>query len=94
MISLAAVENLISQLWPEYLHVVISIPDEKKGEQLVLLTEYPEANREAIVAHIRENGAGEINNPKKILTVDQVPLLATGKIDYVGAARLVNDNKV
>ena len=40
------------------MHVVVSIPDEKKGEQLVLVTEYPDPNREAIVAHIRENGAG------------------------------------
>lgn len=93
MVSLAAVENLISSLWPEYMHVVVSIPDEKKGEQLVLVTDYPDANREAIIAHIRESGTGEINNPKKILTVDQIPLLATGKIDYVESARLVTDGK-
>jgi len=92
MVSLTAVENLISNLWPEYLHVVISIPDEKKGEILVLVTEYPDANREAIIAHIREDGSGEINNPKKILTVGEIPLLATGKVDLVETTKLVEES--
>ena len=58
---------------------------------MVLLTDYKDANRPDIIAHIRESGAGEINNPKKIVIVDQIPLLATGKVDYVEAAKRVEN---
>ena len=32
MISLAAVETMVQELWPEYNHVVVSFPDPRKGE--------------------------------------------------------------
>ncbi len=41
MISLAAVETLAAELWPGALSVVSSLPDAKKGERLVLLTDAP-----------------------------------------------------
>jgi acyl-[acyl-carrier-protein]-phospholipid O-acyltransferase/long-chain-fatty-acid--[acyl-carrier-protein] ligase len=45
MISLAAVESMISGLWPEQNHVVVALPDARKGEQLVLVTEKPNAEK-------------------------------------------------
>lgn len=89
MISLTAVEAYISSLWPQDHHAVVSLPDEKKGEQLVLVTTCKDANRDAIVQHVRKNGLGELSIPKQILVVDEVPLLATGKIDYVKTQELV-----
>ena len=47
MISLAAVESMVSSLWPGHNHVVVSLPDPKKGEQLVLVTEKPDGDRKA-----------------------------------------------
>ncbi len=89
MVSLTAVENNISKLWPDSPHAVVSIPDEKKGEQLVLVTEYKEATRESIIAHTQENGLGELNIPKKIMIVDKLPVLTTGKTDYVSIQEMV-----
>ncbi len=91
MVSLTAVENNISQLWPGFPHAVVSIPDEKKGEQLILMTEYKEATREPIISHTQENGLGEINIPKTIKVVDKLPVLATGKIDYVQIQEMVEN---
>lgn len=83
MISLTMVEQQLSLLWPEQHHAMISIPDQRKGEQLILVTTYKEANREEIIAHMRKNQITELAIPKKIITLVKMPLLSTGKIDYV-----------
>ena len=89
MISFSAVENVLTNLWPEHLHAVLSKPDERKGEVLVLLTNNPEAKREVIVHYMRKNGHAEILTPKKIIILPEMPLLATGKIDYVALKEIV-----
>jgi acyl-[acyl-carrier-protein]-phospholipid O-acyltransferase/long-chain-fatty-acid--[acyl-carrier-protein] ligase len=83
MISLAAVEDSISKLWPDHLHAIVAIPDDKKGEQLVLVTENREAQWQDIIEYVRSQGLSELGLPKTIIHVDQVPLLGTGKIDYI-----------
>jgi acyl-[acyl-carrier-protein]-phospholipid O-acyltransferase/long-chain-fatty-acid--[acyl-carrier-protein] ligase len=35
MVSLTAVEGILNKLWPDDDHVVVSMPDDKKGEQLI-----------------------------------------------------------
>lgn len=83
MISLTAVENMIGNAWPDSRHAVISIPDRSKGEQLVLFTEYAEANRKALVAQVKKEGLSELLIPKKIELIEVLPILPSGKIDYV-----------
>jgi len=82
------VEQLISRTWPNHVHAVVAIPDERKGEQLVLLTENPDAERAAIVKQAQTDKMGELNVPRTIKKVSQVPLLGTGKIDYVTALKV------
>lgn len=88
MVSLTAVETVLNKLWPEFAHAVVSIPDEKKGEQLALLTTFKEAKREAITKHFKEQGINELAIPRKILHMDALPLLGTGKVDYQKAKGL------
>lgn len=83
MVSLTMVEQQINKLWPEYQHAVVNIADPKKGEQIVLVTTNPDAAREEIIAHAKQNQMAEIAIPKKIKIVKTMPLLGTGKIDYV-----------
>jgi acyl-[acyl-carrier-protein]-phospholipid O-acyltransferase / long-chain-fatty-acid--[acyl-carrier-protein] ligase len=82
MISLAAVEGLAAKTWPEHAHAVVALPDPRKGEQLVLVTDTPDATREALLATAQAEGAVELMVPRAFLTVDAVPMLGTGKIDY------------
>lgn len=82
MISLTAVEMYISKLWPNYHHAIVSIPNEKKGEQIILLTDYHQANREDLIAYVKQNGLNELSIPKKIIIAGEMPILTTGKIDY------------
>ena len=89
MVSLQAVETAVSQLYPASVHAAISLPDEKKGEQIILLTAQADATREAIMKHFKEQRLPELAIPKTVLVTDTIPLLGTGKIDYVGAKEKV-----
>lgn len=82
MVSLTMVEQQIQKLWPAFEHAVISVPDKKKGEQLILATTYQDAAREHLLEFAKENQMGELAIPKKILIFPQIPLLGSGKIDY------------
>ncbi len=86
MVSLTAVEQLAAQAWPEALHAAVSLPDPKKGEQLVLLTTRRDATPRALAE--ASPGVASISLPKKVFVVDKIPLLATGKTDFPEATKL------
>jgi acyl-[acyl-carrier-protein]-phospholipid O-acyltransferase/long-chain-fatty-acid--[acyl-carrier-protein] ligase len=81
MVSLAAIENLIAALWNDVQHVVLSLPDPRKGEQLLLVTEKVDASKDELLAHARKEGFPELWVPKALLVVPAIPVLASGKID-------------
>lgn len=91
MVSLSAVEELAVTAWPESEHAVIAVPDTQKGEQLILLTTYPQATRKGILEQAKQQGTGEVNVPKKMVITEKIPLLGTGKTDYKGVAQLITD---
>ncbi len=88
MISLAAVEAEASAIWPESGHAVVAVPDPRKGEALVLVTEEAEAAIGPLLDHARSVGISELAVPKTIIHVDSLPVLGTGKLDYVGLDRI------
>ncbi len=89
MVSLSAVESYATAVWPEHMHAVVSVPDPRKGEQLVLVTEKSDASREPLLAYAKDQGIGELMVPKTIRIVAKIPVLGTGKLDYVGVKNLV-----
>jgi acyl-[acyl-carrier-protein]-phospholipid O-acyltransferase/long-chain-fatty-acid--[acyl-carrier-protein] ligase len=89
MVSLAAVEALAAELWSAALSVVVAVADARKGERLVLVTSEAKAAREPLMRHVRSRGAGDLMVPSEVLVVPQVPVLGSGKADYVAVARLV-----
>jgi len=86
MVSLAATEQIVAKIWPEHQHAVVSLPDERKGEQLVLVTTYKDPSIKELIA--KAKGIAPINLPRKFVEVDKVPVMATGKINYVEATEL------
>jgi acyl-[acyl-carrier-protein]-phospholipid O-acyltransferase/long-chain-fatty-acid--[acyl-carrier-protein] ligase len=91
MVSLAAVEQLVSSMWPENSHVVLNVPDERKGEQLVLLTDHPAIDRAELLAGAREQGFSELWLPRRVISVPEIPVLGSGKIDFPAARRMFED---
>jgi acyl-[acyl-carrier-protein]-phospholipid O-acyltransferase/long-chain-fatty-acid--[acyl-carrier-protein] ligase len=88
MISLAAVETVVSALWPEQNHAVVSVPDARKGEALVLLTEKRDASVDLLRDAFRKHGLSELSIPRRLIRVDKLPLLGTGKTDYLKAREM------
>jgi acyl-[acyl-carrier-protein]-phospholipid O-acyltransferase/long-chain-fatty-acid--[acyl-carrier-protein] ligase len=89
MISLAAVETLGSELWREARTAVIAVPDPRRGERLLLVSDRKDATRAAFQAHARARGASELMVPSEVIVVDKLPLLGSGKADLTAVARLV-----
>ncbi|SFV09370.1 acyl-[acyl-carrier-protein]-phospholipid O-acyltransferase / long-chain-fatty-acid--[acyl-carrier-protein] ligase [Methylobacterium sp. 174MFSha1.1] len=88
MISLSAVEALAAELYPEAASAVAALPDPRKGERLVLVTEKADATRAAFQARARVSGMSELAVPAEIVTVDKLPQLGSGKVDFAAVTRL------
>ena len=91
MVSLAVVENCASAVWPDNLHAAAILPDPKKGEQIILVTDRQDAPRGLLLAWAQSHGVAELAVPKKIVSVDEVPVLGTGKIDYLKVKTLAEE---
>jgi acyl-[acyl-carrier-protein]-phospholipid O-acyltransferase/long-chain-fatty-acid--[acyl-carrier-protein] ligase len=90
MVSLTAAEDLACAVWPDDRHAVIALPDPKKGERLILVTDRRDADSGPLIAHAQSIGAPEIAVPRKIIRVPEIPVLGTGKTDYVALQRIVD----
>ena len=88
MISLNAAESLAAGAWPDARHAVVALPDARKGERLVLVTDRLDAEVAPLIAHAQAIGAPELSVPRKIVRVPEIPLLGTGKTDYVAIQRM------
>ncbi|MFC5374361.1 AMP-binding protein [Brevundimonas faecalis] len=89
MVSLTAVEGMAGAVWPDGHHAVVAVPDSKKGERLVLVTDVASAEAARLSEWARDNGAPELAVPKKIIKIDAIPVLGTGKTDYVAIQKMV-----
>jgi len=88
MVSLTVVENCASALWPDNMHAAAIVPDPRRGEQIILLTDYPDAKRADLMRWAQTHGVPEISVPKKVISVTTVPILGTGKLDYVAVTNM------
>jgi len=91
MVSLAVVENCASAVWPDNFHAAAILPDPRKGEQVILVTDRQDAPRGVLLAWAQSHGVPEISVPKKIVVVDEMPILGTGKIDFLTVKTLAEE---
>jgi len=89
MISLTQVEDQARRVLGEAERelVAVNLPDEKKGERIVLLVAGeldPDGLRKAMI----EAGLNPLTIPSAIHPVEQVPKLGSGKADFSAAKRL------
>ncbi len=88
MISLAAVEMLAAELWPDALSAAATVPDSRKGERLILFTQRAAATRSAFQSFARSKGASDLMIPSDILVLEKIPVLGTGKVDNLAVTKL------
>lgn len=83
MISLSQVENVIQSCWPNFQHGLVTMRDDKKGEKIILVTTNPNAQRADLIHAINQSGLNNLSLPAVIESISEIPLLGSGKIDYV-----------
>ena len=91
MVSLAAVEMLAAELWPSYRFGRGGVPDARKGERLVLVTDKSTATRADFQTYARSKHAAELMFPSDIIIVEKLPLLGSGKPDLQTIQKMVNE---
>jgi acyl-[acyl-carrier-protein]-phospholipid O-acyltransferase/long-chain-fatty-acid--[acyl-carrier-protein] ligase len=88
MISLGAVELATQQVLPEEAEVIaVNVPDDKKGEQIVLLTTTM-LDLDTLKKAMLANGCNPLLLPAQILILEQLPKLGSGKTDFNRAKQL------
>ena len=88
MVSLGLVEGEIGKILSEDEQIALTaIPDDKKGERLVLLFE-GERDLDELKEAIKGIGMNPLFVPSSYFKVDVIPKLGTGKADFKGAKRV------
>jgi len=91
MVSLGLVENEIVKILGENDQIAITaLPDEKKGEKLVLLLE-GEMEVEVLKEQVKVLGMNPLFVPSEYYKVDEIPKLGTGKADFKGAKKMASE---
>ena len=93
MVSLTSVEQAIEQLYIGAVQGILTIPDEKKGEQLILVTNHENPSVAEIRKFFKEKGFSELWIPKNVIYLKKPPVLGTGKFDYQAALQMLADGK-
>ncbi|RYC33780.1 acyl-[ACP]--phospholipid O-acyltransferase [Lichenibacterium minor] len=91
MVSLAALEAVAADLWPDSGTAATTLPDPRKGERIVLVTEKRDATRQAFASYARDRGVADVAMPSEVVVVEALPLLGSGKLDHPAVGRLVRE---
>ncbi len=91
MISFAAVEMIAAELWPNNISAVAAVPDARKGERLILVTDKRGATRADFQAFARSKHASELMSPSEVIVLDKLPLLGSGKPDLQALQKFINE---
>jgi acyl-[acyl-carrier-protein]-phospholipid O-acyltransferase/long-chain-fatty-acid--[acyl-carrier-protein] ligase len=83
MVSLLMIEEAINTLWPDSRNAAIAISEPKRGEAIMIFTTKKDPSREEIAQFFHSSGYAEIFCPRKVMFIDEIPVLGTGKTDYV-----------
>jgi acyl-[acyl-carrier-protein]-phospholipid O-acyltransferase/long-chain-fatty-acid--[acyl-carrier-protein] ligase len=84
MVSLETAERIAAAASPKHPSAASTKSRPDRGELIILFTQDPELRRDKLVAAARELGLPDLAVARRIVHVDKLPLLGTGKVDYVG----------
>jgi acyl-[acyl-carrier-protein]-phospholipid O-acyltransferase/long-chain-fatty-acid--[acyl-carrier-protein] ligase len=90
MVPHGRIEEAITQILGEASCVVTAVPDEHKGERLVVLYTHTGYTPDVLWAQLCQTDLPRLWIPRRehMYTVEAIPLLGTGKVDLREARRL------
>ncbi len=88
MVSLERVESIAYHASPGYKHAAV-VEMTRSGESTVLLTTDPVLDRIALQQAARQIKAQDLAVARRVVKVDDLPLLGSGKVDYVTLKEMV-----
>jgi len=92
MISLGAIEAAINPTLPEEVEILsTTVPDEKKGEKVILLYA-GDIEVAALKKCILESGLNSLMVPALLIAVDAIPKLGSGKSDFNTAKKIAMEH--
>lgn len=91
MVSLNLVEDLAAQCFSTTSLATVSIADKRKGEKIILFSTVENNALREFKKFIKGNKHSSLLIPKEIHFIEQIPLLGTGKTDYVSLQKLAED---
>jgi acyl-[acyl-carrier-protein]-phospholipid O-acyltransferase/long-chain-fatty-acid--[acyl-carrier-protein] ligase len=91
MVSLSQTEEIAIAAWPDIAHAAVALPSTRKGEQIVLLSEFEQCDRRQLIQMAKELGIPELSLPKRVIYCEQIPLLGSGKVDYPALRELAEN---
>jgi len=83
MVSLETVESIANHAAPQHQHAATTQADAQRGENIILYTTDNSLNRELLSISAKTLGSPELAIARKVIWVNALPLLGTGKTDYV-----------
>ena len=89
MVSLEVSESIARAASGEAMHAATCVEDHSRGESIILFTTDSDLTRDELVSAAQGLGYPEIAVPRKIRWIDNLPLLGTGKVDYVALQKHV-----
>ena len=81
MVSLAAIEEVIANLWPGQPNVMVAMDDDSKGEKLVLVTQEPAPDLQRLWQALKEAGQPELYYPRHFIHLEEIPMTPLGKVN-------------
>jgi acyl-[acyl-carrier-protein]-phospholipid O-acyltransferase/long-chain-fatty-acid--[acyl-carrier-protein] ligase len=72
---------------------VVSVPDARKGERLLLYTNRKDATRADFVALARQRHASELMIPAEVIFMEKLPMLGSGKVDLLTLAKQAKEER-
>ncbi|MBC8015418.1 MAG: AMP-binding protein [Sporomusaceae bacterium] len=91
MVSLDAVERTAEKCFGTNRNAAINLPDHKKGEKIVLYTMDKNASKQMLREFMSQAKQSMLAMPGEVFIVDKLPLLGTGKTDYVTLKAMAAD---